>query len=204
MVTKASDAPKFAITWDYRCPYARIAHDHVVTALRGGASWDVTFLPYCLGQSHVDPGEIDIWDRPQDDTGLFALQFAVAVRDHQSDHFLDLHSALYNYRHEQNGNLSDIDSVGRIAQSVGINVETVMADIASGRTLETVKDEHTRYAESHAVWGVPTFIVGPAAVFVRLLDRPKSAEDATNTVERILANIGWDNLNEFKHTSVPR
>ena len=58
-------------------------------------------------------------------------------------------------------------------------------------------------AESHAVWGVPTFIVGPAAVFVRLLDRPKSAEDATNTVERILANIGWDNLNEFKHTSVP-
>jgi hypothetical protein len=51
---------------------------------------------------------------------------------------------------------------------------------------------------------VPTFIVGPAAVFVRLLDRPKSAEDATNTVERILTNIGWDNLNEFKHTSVPR
>jgi len=36
------------------------------------------------------------------------------------------------------------------------------------------------------------------------LDRPKSTQDATQTVERILANIGWDNLNEFKHTSVPR
>jgi 2-hydroxychromene-2-carboxylate isomerase len=152
----------------------------------------------------VEPGETDIWDRPKDDTGLFALQFAVSVRDQQSNHFLDLHSALYNYRHEQNGNLSDIDSVGRIAQSLGINVETVMADIASGRALETVKQEHTRFAESHAVWGVPTFIVGSAAVFVRLLDRPKSTQDATQTVERILANIGWDNLNEFKHTSVPR
>jgi 2-hydroxychromene-2-carboxylate isomerase len=94
--------------------------------------------------------------------------------------------------------------VGRIAQSVGINVETVMADIASGRTLATVKQEHIRFAESHAVWGVPTFIVGSVAVFVRLLDRPKSTQDATQTVERILANIGWDNLNEFKHTSVPR
>jgi 2-hydroxychromene-2-carboxylate isomerase len=152
----------------------------------------------------VEPGETDIWDRPKDDTGLFALQFAVSVRDQQSNHFLDLHSALYNYRHEQNGNLSDSGAVGRIAQSVGINVDAVMADIASGRTLETVKDEHTRYAESHAVWGVPTFIVGSAAVFVRLLDRPKSTQDATQTVERILANIGWDNLNEFKHTSVPR
>ncbi len=204
MVTKASNAPKFAITWDYRCPYARIAHDHVVTALHGGASWDVTFLPYCLGQSHVEPGETDIWDRPQEDTGLFALQFAVSVRDQQSAQFLDLHTALYNHRHERNGNLSDVESVGQIAKSVGINVAAVMADIASGRTLETVKNEHTRYAESHAVWGVPTFIVGPAAVFVRLLDRPESAEDATQTIERILAIISWDNLNEFKHTSVPR
>ena len=43
----------FALTWDYRCPFAWKAHDHVVTALQGGADWDVTFLPFSLGQVHV-------------------------------------------------------------------------------------------------------------------------------------------------------
>ena len=31
----------FAVTWDYRCPFARNAHEHVVTGLQGGADWDV-------------------------------------------------------------------------------------------------------------------------------------------------------------------
>jgi len=26
----------FAITWDYRCPYARNANEHVIAALLGG------------------------------------------------------------------------------------------------------------------------------------------------------------------------
>jgi hypothetical protein len=30
------------------------------------------------------------------------------------------------------------------------------------------------------------------------------AKLATTTVDRILENIAWDALNEFKHTSVPR
>ncbi|MGA1543003.1 MAG: hypothetical protein ACO38D_11060, partial [Ilumatobacteraceae bacterium] len=84
----------FAITWDYRCPYGRIAHDHVVTGLRAGADWDVTFLPFCLGQSHVEPGMPDVWDAPETDSGILALQVAVAVRDQQPHAFLDLHHAL--------------------------------------------------------------------------------------------------------------
>jgi hypothetical protein len=49
------------------------------------------------------------------------------------------------------------------------------------------------------------FIVGDKAVFVRLLDRPNGdGAQAIATVERILDNIEWGILNEFKHTSVPR
>jgi hypothetical protein len=52
---------------------------------------------------------------------------------------------------------------------------------------------------------VPVFIVGAKAVFVRLLDRPNGdASLAVSTIERILDNVEWDILNEFKHTSVPR
>ena len=60
----------FSVTWDYRCPFARIAHEHVVEGLLDGADWDVTFVPFSLGQVHVEEGEPDIWETPELDTGL--------------------------------------------------------------------------------------------------------------------------------------
>jgi len=49
------------------------------------------------------------------------------------------------------------------------------------------------------------FIQDDKAVFVRLLDRPNGDEAlARRTIDRIIENIAWDSLNEFKHTSVPR
>ena len=44
---------RFGITYDYLCPFARNANEHVVAALRGGADWDVTFEPYSLTQNKV-------------------------------------------------------------------------------------------------------------------------------------------------------
>jgi len=38
----------FAVTWDYRCPFARNAHEHLLTALESGADWDVRFVPFSL------------------------------------------------------------------------------------------------------------------------------------------------------------
>jgi hypothetical protein len=68
-----------------------------------------------------------------------------------------------------------------------------------------VADEHMRYVKSHQVWGVPVFIVGDKAVFVRLLERSQGdASTATSTINRVLDNIDWPILNEFKHTSVPQ
>lgn len=195
----------FAITWDYRCPYGRIAHDHIVHGLRAGAEWDVTFVPFCLGQSHVEEGMPDIWDTPDKDSGLLALQVGVAVRDHQPHAFVELHHALFEFRHARNGDLRDRSALSTIVRGCGIDPDAVFAEVDSGRPLATIRAEHTRYARSHDVWGVPVFIVGASAVFVRLLDRPEGDEAlARHTVERILDLIEWETLNEFKHTSVPR
>ncbi|MFM1751735.1 MAG: hypothetical protein RL119_697, partial [Actinomycetota bacterium] len=154
----------FAITWDYRCPYGRIAHDHVVTGLRAGADWDVTFLPFSLGQSHVEDGMPDVWDDPESDSGLLALQVGVAVRNEQPHAFLDLHHALFEFRHTRNGNLRDRASLSAILQGCGLDPVAVFTEVDSGRPLAVIKEEHTRYANSHAVWGVPVFIVGDHAV----------------------------------------
>ncbi len=195
----------FALTYDYRCPYARIAHEHVLAGLRCGADWEVRFLPFSLAQAHVEEGEPPVWSRPEVDSGLLALQASVAVRDTQPEHFLDVHHALFEHRHVAAGQLRERDELTSVLAAAGADVDAVWAEVDSGRPLATVEKEHTGFVESHSVWGVPTFVVDDAAVFVRLLELPNGDEQlAVTTVERVLDQIAWPNLNEFKHTSIPR
>jgi len=196
----------FAVTWDYRCPFARIAHDHVVTGLEAGADWDVTFVPFSLGQVHVAEGETDIWERPQDDSGLLALQVGVVVRDQHPGQFLAVHRGLFDARHLRGAKLDDPDVVRGVLDDNGVDGSAVLATVAEGAALEVVRKEHEAIVASHDVWGVPTFVVGPAATFVRLMHTPNGdAELARTSVERIIDLVaGWPDLNEFKHTSIPR
>ncbi len=195
---------RFAVTFDYRCPYARIAHDHVVTGLRAGADWDVLFLPFSLGQVHVEHGMPDVWDAPESDSGLLALQVAIAVRDHWAERFVELHHRLFEHRHAEAGSLRDRAVLTGLVASVGLDPGDVFAEVDSGRPLATIKDQHTSYAASHDVWGVPTFLVEERAAFVRLLAPARGdAELAVTTIERLLDQIEWPILNELKHTSVP-
>jgi hypothetical protein len=195
----------FALTFDYRCPYARIAHEHVIAGLRAGAEWDVRFLPFSLAQAHVEEGEPPVWVRPEVDSGLLALQVSLAVRDTQPDLFLDVHHALFEHRHANAGHLRERDQLAPVLAATDVDVDAVWAEVDSGRPLVTVEKEHTGFVESHNVWGVPTFIVDDAAVFIRLLELPNGdSQLAVKTVERILDQIAWSSLNEFKHTSIPR
>jgi DSBA-like thioredoxin domain len=196
----------FAVNWDYRCPFARNAHEHLIEGLRGGAGWDVRFVPFSLGQVHVPEGEPDIWVRPQDDRGLLALQAGVIVRDKFPDRFLDVHEALFALRHDEGRHLEDEDEVRRVLEAQGVDSGAVFAEIASGAALEQVRIEHTASAEELEAWGVPTFMQGDRAVFVRLMERPRGdAAFAQRTIDRVLDLLGdFPQLNEFKHTSLKR
>jgi DSBA-like thioredoxin domain len=196
----------FAVTWDYRCPFARNAHEHIIEGLRGGADWNVTFVPFSLGQVHVEQGEPDVWDRPESDSGLLALQAAVVVRDRFPDHFLDVHEALFALRHDEGRHLEDEAEIRKVLADCGVDVEAVFAEIEGGAALATVRDEHTAAASDSEVWGVPTFVNGDKAVFVRLMDRPNSdGELARRTIDRVVdLLVGFPELNEFKHTSLSR
>ena len=194
----------FGLTFDYRCPFARLVHDHVVEGLRAGADWNVTFLPFCLGQAHVEEGDVDIWHRPEEDSGLFALQLSISLRDQQPQAFLNFHQSMFNHRHMGGGSLKDRATLTRILTESGADAEAAFTDVESGRPLAVIEEEHTKYVRSHQVWGTPTFIVDNKAVFVRLLDYAHGdSAVATTTINRILDDIDWPILNEFKHTSVP-
>lgn len=198
--------PEFAITWDYRCPFARNAHEHVLDALEGGAPWDVRFVPFSLGQVHVEEGQADIWERPDDDTGLLALQAGVVVRDRHPEHFRAVHRALFAARHDNGGDLRDRGVIEAALAGQGVDPEAVFAEIDAGWPLEVIRKEHEEVARDAHVWGVPTFVKDDRAVFVRLMDRPGGdGNKARHTVERVVELMGdFPELNEFKHTAIPR
>lgn len=197
----------FAVTFDYRCPFARNAHEHVVAALKGGADWDVRFVPFSLGQTKVAEGDVDVWDDPSRDSGILALQAGVAMRDLQPDRFLDAHLALFSLRHDEGGDLRSEDAVRDALSRVGIDPGPAFVEIAGGAPLETIRKEHEAAVSEHRVFGVPTFIADDDAVFVRVMHRANGDDGASRrTVERVVDEllVGWNDLNEFKRTTIPR
>ncbi len=196
----------FAVTWDYRCPFARNAHEHLLTALEAGADWDVRFLAFSLDQAHVEEGQPPVWDNPERYRGLLANQAGIVVRDRMPEHFFAVHRALFTARHDRAVDLREADNVAQVLDEAGVDASEVLGEVAAGWPLKVLESEHTDAATRLAVFGVPTFIVDDRAVFVRLMDRPEGdAERATSTVNRVLDLLqGWPELNEFKHTSIAR
>ncbi|HET9729274.1 MAG TPA: protein-disulfide isomerase, partial [Acidimicrobiia bacterium] len=80
-----------------------------------------------------------------------------------------------------------------------LDPDAVAAEVASGRPLHTLAQEHLEAVKRHSMFGVPTFVVGDRAVFVRVMER-----NHPDDVDRALDMLEWTNLNEFKHTSIPR
>ena len=192
----------FELTFDYLCPFARNANESVIQGLRDGRHWTVTFRPFSLAQTKVTDGGVPVWDRdPNADgrSGVLALQWGIAVRDRLPESFQEFHLALFAARHEQGRDIGDPDQLSKVAMAVGLDPELVASEVESGRPLRTLAAEHQQLVAGWDVFGVPTFIVGPEAVFVRMMERHQPAE-----IDRIVDMISWTNLNEFKRTHLPR
>lgn len=197
---------EFAVTWDYRCPFARNFHEHVLAGLAGGADWNVQFVPFSLDQVHVEEGEVDAWDNPSACRSLLACQAGVVIRDRWPESFLAAHRALFDVRHEKALDLRDEAVLRQAIAGVGLDADAVFSEIDAGWPLATFRKEHESAVAEHKVFGVPTVIAGDQAVFVRVMHRPRGDSDvAIRTVERVIDLLsGWPDLNEFKHTSIPR
>lgn len=195
----------FAVTWDYRCPFARNVHDHLVTALEAGGPWDVQFVAFSLDQPHVAEGEPSVFDRPEQYPGLLANEVGIVVRDRLPEKFLTLHRAMFEARHSDGADLRRREVITGVLEAVGVPAGEVFAEVDSGWPLETFRKEHLGAVDDHAVFGVPTFVVGDRATFVRLMDRANGdADRAVATITRILDLLtGWPELNELKDTRVP-
>lgn len=199
------ELPPFEVTYDYLCPFAHIAHEHVVAALKAGAPWQVTFSPFTLRQVHKDEDAPDVWTDPERRDDLLALAASLAVRDGWPDRFLDAHVALFRARHDQALKLATRDEVASVLDGVGLDAAKVFEVVDGGQPYDAIGRDFRRLVEDHAVFGVPTFIADSEAVFVRLMTRPNDGDDAAGAIEEVVGQLVSDRrLNEFKRTRIPR
>jgi len=194
----------FQLSYDYRCPFAKNIHLHVVSALRAGADFDVTFVPWTMSLGYKASGAPDVWDDPTRDDELLALAVSTSIRDLQPDYFLDAHDALFRARHDRAIRLVTTSQISDVLSSTGVDVAHVFADVESRRPHKVI-GESFREFDRYEAFGVPTFVVGNDATFVRYMTPPSDQPEASITLIESLVNLmsNQSALNEFKHTKVP-
>jgi len=197
---------RFAVTHDYLCPFARNAAEVVVRALETGEPLDVGFRAFSLSQVHLEEGAPPVWQPGAEPaSGVLALQWGLAVRDELPERFPAVHLALFAARHDQGRDINDPQVLAEAVASAGVDPDEVAKLVASGGPAAALAADHTWAADTSRVFGVPTFVTGNRAVFVRLMSRPGSPEAARATLDRVLALVeDWPDLNEFKATVIPR
>ena len=197
---------RFAVTHDYLCPFARNAAEVVVHALEADDSLEVGFRAFSLSQVHLEEDAPPVWQPGAEPaSGVLALQWGLAVRDELPEAFPAVHLALFAARHDQGRDLNDPEVLAGAVASAGVDPDEVAKLVASGGPAAALAADHTWGADGSRVFGVPTFVTGTRAVFVRLMNRPASPAAARATLDRVLAMVeDWDDLNEFKATVIPR
>lgn len=189
---------RYQINFDYLCPFARNANEAVIAGLEEGRDWDVTFRSFSLTQVHVDEGDPPIFD----DTaapGVLALQWGLAIRDDQPEHFPASHLALFAARHDDGRDIGDESVIREALAGTGVDVDAAAATVESGTPAKTLAAEHTESVDRWQVFGVPTFIKDDVATFIRFMDRGNLAD-----LDRSLEMLDWWGLNEFKRTTRSR
>jgi 2-hydroxychromene-2-carboxylate isomerase len=194
-------ARSVAVTFDYRCPFAYNGNLAAINAVRGGSAVDFRFVPFSLDQVHVEEGQPPMWERAPEEwgSGVLALLYGIAVRDAFTDAFFDAHLALFGARHEQGLQLKDEAVLRDAVASAGLDADAVAEEAWSGRPMKTLADEHTDCVDRYGVFGVPTYLEGDQAAFVRFMKRGDVAD-----LERMLELLQWGDLNEFKRPRIPR
>ncbi len=96
------------------------------------------------------------------------------------------------------------DVVAGVLDAVGLPGTKVVAEAQSGEPVAAIRTAHQQAVSEWDAFGVPTFVIGDRAVFVRLMSRPGGdAVLARRTIDGVLALFDTlPDLNEFKHTSL--
>ena len=171
-----------------------------------GEEWNVRWSAFSLNQTKVGDGETAVWDDPEMAGARMAVEVGIAVRDGWPDAFPTVHRGLFAARHDNGLDIREHDVIAGVLTANGLDADRVFDEVLACGPRDVFRAEHQAAVAEHKVFGVPTVIAGGQAVFIRLVDRPTGDPAAARQcIERCVDLVtGWRNLNEFKHTSIPR
>jgi predicted DsbA family dithiol-disulfide isomerase len=197
--------PPFSVTYDYRCPFARNAHEHLFAALRSGAGWDVEVVPFSLTQSHLEERDTPVWEDESRSRDLLAVEAGLVVKELAPESFSSVHLALFAARHDEGRDLREAEVVKDVLAANDLDPARVFESISEGWPRAAFRKAHEAAVAEHAVFGVPTFIVDDDAVFVRIMSRPgDDPESSVDVIEQVMRlMVETPELNEVKHTRIP-
>ena len=119
-----------------------------------------------------------------------------------------VHRALFALRHDEASHLESRDESLRCSPTTGWTLTRSSLGSTRARRCDRCAPSTSATPSRTASGAFPTFVAGDQAVFVRLMNRATVGADpaeSIRTVERIVDLLaGWPDLNEFKHTSIPR
>ena len=191
-----------AVTFDYRCPFAYNGNAAVIAALRAGSDVDFRFTPVLARPGARRGGRAaDVGARPVGVGHRACSRCSTASRCATRS---PTSSSTRTSRCSPPATttackLGDEDVLRDAVTEAGLDADAVAEEAHSGRPLKTLAAEHTEAVDRWAVFGVPTYIEGEEAVFVRFMERGR-----VDDLERALDLLQWSRLNEFKRTRIPR
>ena len=175
-----------------------------MAALRAGADFNVTFVPWTLSQGSRPEEVTPVWNDPNYDAELLSLAVGVSIRDQQPDLFLAAHEALFIARHERAVRLVTFEEIDAVLVGLGVDMDMVRGDVGTRRPHQVIADCYQEFSKFEA-FGVPTFVVGDDATFVRYMTAPgEDPQSSISIIESLVSLMALEpELNEFKHTRLP-
>src|SRR5437868_3339493 len=132
-----NDNLDFAVTWDYRCPFARNFAENVLVAMQKDPGWTVRWVPFSLNQTKVEEGGLDVWDDPEMAPARLAVEVGIAVRDAFPEAFPQVHHALFAARHDDALDIREEAVLRKVVADNGVDPDAVFALLESGEPRET-------------------------------------------------------------------
>ena len=145
----------------------------------------VDWRPFSLEQVNSKTPEVKVWDHPEGRwRGVAALAAAQAARRLDQGRFPGFHMALFEARHLHTRDLADAATLDDLAAAAGYDRAAFAAARASAEAWREVGRDHEA-AVARGVFGTPTVVFGPHALFVKTQPVPDE-ESALALLDEVL------------------
>ena len=171
-----------------------------------GEEIDIDWKPFMLAQINSQEGpDWKAWEQAEDTPtlGLTAFRAGAAAQRQGRQQFDEFQLAMLKARHEDRRDLSDVEVVLEIAESVGLDMARFREDLADESIMKDVGESHTEAVDQYGVFGVPTFIFPNGnTAFLKTYNPPE--EEAVPMFEEISGVMGrWKWVAEVKRPQPP-